>query len=170
MKPLILLDVDGVLNPFHRPEPQWQPHRLATNLGTYSVLLNPGHGPELLGLAERCGAELVWATMWEHEANRLISPLLGLPQLPVVEMTEKNGYGGGPFWVHTKTPPVVKFAAGRPFVWFDDELGRHDTRWLKDHPDVAGFRLIHVEGMRGLTDKHVQQAERWFTELGAAPC
>src|SRR5690606_41282074 len=43
--------------------------------------LNPRHGAALLALPYRP----VWATTWEHDANEVLAPLLGLPELPVVE-------------------------------------------------------------------------------------
>src|ERR1044072_3929726 len=129
---LILLDVDGVLAPFGRPGPQWQAHRLTGQGETYNVLLNPEHGPVLLELAETVGADLVWATMWSHDANAHIAPLLGLPQLPVIDMREAVEPGDD-YRVHRKTPMVAEFVQGRPFVWFDDELTRGDKVWLKAH-------------------------------------
>ena len=44
------------------------------------VLLSPGHGELLTSLAD--SYELVWATAWEHNANRLICPVLALPNCP----------------------------------------------------------------------------------------
>ena len=40
------------------------------------------HGPRLLAL----GGELWWATAWMDEANDVFGPLLGLPELPVVDL------------------------------------------------------------------------------------
>jgi hypothetical protein len=76
-RPLLFLDVDGTLLPFAAPawaEP-WEP-------GTpYPLLshLDRGLGGPLLALA----CDLVWATTWTDGANEEISPILGLPVLPV---------------------------------------------------------------------------------------
>ena len=98
--PILFLDVDGPLNPF-AAKPTRRPsgyvtHRLmpagwtGTTRGRrpkpLRVWLNPDHGPALTGLP----VELVWATTWEHEANRLIGPRIGLPSLPVVEWPRKG--------------------------------------------------------------------------------
>lgn len=60
-RPIVALDVDGVLMP----------------------RLNPEYGRWLTALSGRC--ELVWATSWQHDANWHIAPALGLPELPVIE-------------------------------------------------------------------------------------
>jgi hypothetical protein len=59
--PLILVDVDGVLNPARSDAGGYRrcwvfPHGVA-----HRLLLNPRHGPMLTELAEAAGAELVWA-------------------------------------------------------------------------------------------------------------
>src|SRR5580704_12997664 len=81
-KPLLLLDVDGVLNPFRAaPAPNgYQQYELAG----YRVFLAERHGKWLRQLADR--VEMVWATTWCDDANELIGPILGLPQLPVIQV------------------------------------------------------------------------------------
>jgi hypothetical protein len=48
--------------------------------------LDLADGPKLLAL----GCQLVWATTWMRDANDLIAPLLGLPQLPIVDFPDSN--------------------------------------------------------------------------------
>jgi hypothetical protein len=43
--------------------------RAAPDGVVYRLLLNPRHGPLLTGLAERTGAEIVWASHWTGAAN-----------------------------------------------------------------------------------------------------
>jgi hypothetical protein len=80
--PLLLLDVDGVLNPYAAPAcpPGYTEHDLFP--GEDPVRVCAGHGPWLRELAARF--ELVWATAWCDEANRLLAPLLRIPELPVI--------------------------------------------------------------------------------------
>jgi hypothetical protein len=48
--------------------------------------LDPADGRRLLAL----GCQLVWATTWMADANDLVAPRLGLPELPVVEFPEDD--------------------------------------------------------------------------------
>jgi hypothetical protein len=54
--------------------------------------------------------ELVWATTWPAEANEVIAPRLGLPELPVVTWpgTDDDPRGG----LHWKTAGLVGSPAG----------------------------------------------------------
>jgi len=102
-KPLLLIDIDGPLNPYaakatRRPagyethrvpmngdRPAGSPDDLMTAAArrlTLRVWLNPAHGAMLLSLADVF--ELHWATDWEDAANRIVAPLIGLPELPVI--------------------------------------------------------------------------------------
>lgn len=164
-KPLILLDVDGVLNAFTKPGPHWQEHRAAAGSGSFRVILNPDHGPMLLTLAAETGAELVWATTWEHDANLSIGPLIGLPELPVIEVSAGTEVPG----VLWKTPAVAEYVQGRPFVWFDDDLNRADRGYLKRHEGVGDFLIVDVGPRKGLTGRHLEMAADWLSNLAAIP-
>ncbi|MFI7131591.1 HAD domain-containing protein [Nonomuraea sp. NPDC050153] len=159
--PLILLDVDGVLNAWHRQGPHWQTYDAVSDIGTFKVNLNPEHGPMLLQLAAETGAELVWATTWELHANLSIAPLIGLPDLPVILVNS----GREVPYVHPKTPPVAEYVMRRPFVWFDDDLERADRLYLKGHDNVDAFQIIDVGPRKGLTHRHIRQAAEWLAEV-----
>ncbi|MEV4159707.1 HAD domain-containing protein [Nonomuraea dietziae] len=163
MKPLLLVDVDGVLNPFSRASPDFRRYECTIGPDTYTVHLNLRHGARLMELALKTGSELVWATTWEHNANEWIAPRLGLPELPVVPMTPRGPSERGESF---KTPCVADYVDGRPFVWFDDHLWVADEEYLRGHQGVDEFLLIPVEPHRGLTPRHLALAERWLTLSG----
>ncbi|MEV7013459.1 hypothetical protein AB0N02_43705, partial [Streptosporangium sp. NPDC051022] len=50
-RPLLLIDVDGVLNAFRRPGPEWFKTKCTADGITYNMILNPTHGPKLLNVA-----------------------------------------------------------------------------------------------------------------------
>ena len=53
------------------------------------------------------------------------------------------------------------WAAGRPFIWIDDEIRDHDEIWVcGNHP---GRALLHrVDGMSGLLDTDFTALAEWL--------
>ncbi|CCK26460.1 hypothetical protein BN159_2081 [Streptomyces davaonensis JCM 4913] len=174
-RPLLLLDVDGPLNPFravyarHRGYVTRRLHpanwsarqtpgsrRLRRGL---RVRLHPGHGPRLLALPY----ELAWATTWMHEANEMIAPAIGLPgDLPVIEFTDL--FAPDPEGLYWKTRQVVAWAAGRPFVWVDDMVTDHDVRHVHQHHTGPAL-LLRIDPRRGLGEAEFGRLERWAQGL-----
>jgi hypothetical protein len=152
----LLLDVDGVLNPFAADTcpPGYTEHDLFP--GEEPVRLSTAHRAWLDDLASRF--EVVWATAWGAEANRLLAPLLLLPQLPVISFPVV------PFEPLEKLPAVKRFAGRRPLVWIDDMLTAEAQLW-------AGRRrvptlLIATDPAVGLTRAATDRALRWADDLG----
>ncbi|MBB4888094.1 hypothetical protein FHS38_004162 [Streptomyces netropsis] len=111
------------------------------------VWLNVGHGRRLLDLSVLY--DLVWATTWGTEANSFIAPVLGFPELPVVDWPTMHDAGpDGTFW---KTRYLIAHAAGRPFAWIDDDLGAADRAYVATHHDSPAL-LHYVDPRRGLLD------------------
>ena len=137
MRPLLFLDVDGTLIPFGGND-------FGEGGDPLLARLNPGHGWRLLML--RC--ELVWATTWMQDANDAICPRLGLPELPVVEWSDADPPEAG---LHWKTSDLVDWAAGRPFVWVDDEITDVDRAWVAAHHTGPAY-LHRVDPGVGLTE------------------
>ncbi|MEV1076843.1 HAD domain-containing protein [Streptomyces sp. NPDC050211] len=174
-RPLLLLDVDGPLNPYravftrHRGYVTRRLHpsawsarqapgsrRLRRGL---RVRLHPGHGARLLALPY----ELAWATTWMHEANEMIAPVIGLPgDLPVIEFT--NLFAKDPDGLYWKTRRVVEWAAGRPFVWVDDMVSDLDVRHVAEHHDGPAL-LLRIDPRRGLREAEFARLERWAQSL-----
>jgi len=154
MRPLLLLDFDGPLNP-HRAAgipSGYQRHEITEGDKTWRVLLNQQHGVELNALADTF--DLVWATSWEHGANRLLSPLLGLPNdLPVIVWPSREPVRRGSW----KTPYVANWVGDRPFVWVDDEVDDFDqTFFAEDH------QLVHrVDPQTGLRAADFAAIRAW---------
>ncbi|MGW1668633.1 hypothetical protein [Streptomyces sp. NPDC002324] len=175
-RPLLLLDVDGPLNPFGAR--LWRPRGYVTRRvhpANWSsrqkpgsrrlrrglrIRLNPAHGERLLALPY----ELAWATTWMHEANEMIGPVIGLPSdLPVIEFgnlfaTDADGL----YW---KTRRVLEWAAGRPFVWVDDMITDVDVRHVAEHHGTPAL-LLRIDPRRGLREEEFTELERWAHALG----
>lgn len=177
MKPMLLVDVDGPLNPYAakphaRPEgyethrlltPRWEAaeRRRLTEWGLPNkrvkplrVWLNPEHGAALAALP----FELVWATTWEEEANDFVAPVLGLPTLPFIAwQSPRPEPTGGVFW---KTPEIVAWAKGREFAWLDDEITDADRAWVAEHHPAPAL-LHRIDLRRGLVSDDFAVLESW---------
>ncbi|MFJ8886088.1 HAD domain-containing protein [Streptomyces sp. NPDC102402] len=165
MKPLLLIDVDGPLNPFaalaRRPLPEdYTLHQMRPTgwkEGTpLPVLLSPAHGDELLALAARY--ELVWATTWKDEANEWVGPRIGLPSLPYIDWPAMHALRpDGTYW---KTRHVVDYADGRPFAWVDDEISDLDRAWVAAHHPGRSL-LLRVDPWVGLVREDFETLAQW---------
>ncbi len=158
-RPLLFLDVDGPLIPFGAAEPY---PRFGPDPGRDGnpllARLDPAHGPRLAALP----CDLVWATTWLADANDAIAPRLGLPPLAVVDWPEPSDLDehAGTHW---KTPAVVDYAAGRPFVWVDDEITNADRTWVRAHH--PGPALLHqVDPRVGLTAADYASVGGWLRQ------
>jgi hypothetical protein len=165
-RPLLFLDVDGPLIPFGIDpvrQPDGSPAYWASpelpEAGANPLLarLDPEHGRRLSALS----CDLVWATTWMAEANNEIAPRIGLPELPLVvwpDSSEDDEDRGG---LHWKTRALVEWAAGRSFVWVDDEITGKDQAWVAAHH--RGRALLHrVDHRRGLTDEDFDVIGQWL--------
>lgn len=180
MKPLLLLDIDGPLNPWEA-----KPHRRPKGYSTHRmnpvdqqgeswtriyrkplrVWLKDAHGPQIIALGEHF--ELVWASTWGPEANPWIGSAIGLPELEYVnfwaesKLPEKPERTNGVYW---KVPHLLAYAAGRPFAWVDDEVTQADREHIAaNHPEPA---LAHQVSPRlGLLDEDFKMLAAWAAEL-----
>ena len=155
-RPILLVDVDGVLNP-------WLAKRCPPGFGEYDffpgerVLLSPGHGALLLSLAQ--AYELVWATAWEHRANRLICPVLALPQLPVIEFPLS-----GQDLYFRKLPAVIEAVGNRPCAWIDDEHRPDHYTWAERRG--VPTLIVDIDPAQGLTSDVAARLADWAAALG----
>jgi hypothetical protein len=187
-KPLLLIDVDGVLFPYGTTDgrgaqvfgtgyERFQYIGPDTSAGDEPrwVWLNRVHGPALLAL--RDAFDLVWCTSWTRKANEFIASTIGLPGLPLVDLDSPEYSGFRPdddmfTRMLVKARAVVDYAAGRPFCWIDDLVDRRVDRYVSARSGVGPNLLLCVEPTVGLTQGDLDEARAWaennFTSHAAA--
>lgn len=150
-RPLLLLDIDGVLQPAGNAVP---PGYERLEFADSVVVLNRAHGDWLRDLAERF--EIVWASTWGGSANELIGSRLGLPAFAHVELGTMGSVGT------RKLRAIQTFVADRSFAWIDDELFEDAYEWAASC--TAPTLLIRTQAYVGMTADHVDTLKTFAAE------
>ena len=84
--------------------------------------------------------------------------------LPVLNWPNDDRNRSG---VHWQTVPLNQWAAGRPFVWLDDEITDADRHWVTAHHSQP--TLLHrVNPHRGPTDADLAAVRQWLEQFDEA--
>ncbi|MFI5915090.1 hypothetical protein [Dactylosporangium sp. NPDC051541] len=153
--PILLLDLDGVLNPFDAP---------TCPDGYQEKVFFEGEGPERYCVAHAdwirelaAAGELWWATGWGRHANERYLPMLGLDPLPVVEFPPV------PFEPELKVPAVAALVGDRPAAWIDDNHTPRGRAWAAGR--AAPTLLVDTDPAIGWTRADVDRVLEWVTDL-----
>jgi Swiss Army Knife RNA repair-like protein len=151
VRPILLVDVDGVLNPFAADRCPGGYREYALFPDEEPVRLADVHGEWLRALTEVF--DLVWATGWGDEAHRLISPILRLPEFPAIR------FPPAPFEPSEKVPAIHSFVGERPVAWLDDVITPEARRWAAER--FTPTLLVFVDPTIGLTEELVEEVRSW---------
>jgi HAD domain in Swiss Army Knife RNA repair proteins len=169
-KPLLFLDVDGVISLFgfregyglaagDAPFESCPPGRLHSINGVMHYI-STACADHLERLADRY--ELVWATGWEETANDYLPYLLGLPgHLPYLTFDGRVRAGAA----HWKIDAIDEYADGRPLAWIDDNVDDSCRVWAEERP--APTLIIETVRHEGMDDEHVELLLDWADKLAA---
>jgi hypothetical protein len=148
-RPILFLDVDGVISLFGFPSTAPPPGSFHFVDGVMHCI-NESCGPRLTRLSERY--ELVWATGWEEKANEYLVHILELPgDLPVVSFDGRAVFGSA----HWKVEAIDEYARGRAAAWIDDNLDERAEEWAAKRREPT--LLVRTESALGITDEHVER-------------
>lgn len=161
-RPLLLVDVDGVLALFNldggEPAGTWH---LIEGFAYYLV----GDAPGLLHAAAE-HFELVWCTGWEDRANDHLPRLAGTPgPLPVIKFARNPGRANA----HWKLDEIDAYAADRPVAWIDDAVDEQCERWAAERT-ARGIPtlIIRTEPHRGMLREHLDALIAFASDLAPA--
>lgn len=182
--PVVALDIDGVIRVLNDRPDAVGDLRVVTvtesdvftsrfhrgpEAGAHEVLLARGAGAWINSLLDR-GVEVVWATTWEHTANRHFAPLLNIPELPVAVVSASDESaslrGGAPVW---KAHQLAQRFRGRPLVWVDDDLPTLERTWERLEEirmrtrDTAPTLTVSTLAWEGLTEEHMAEVDEGLT-------
>jgi hypothetical protein len=159
-KPLLLVDVDGVISLYGFAPDERPPGRfvLVDGIGHF---LSAAAGPHLLDLAQ--AFELVWCSGWEERANEYLPYALGLPgPLPYLAFDHKPA-GGRPHW---KLPAIDAYAGpDRPVAWIDDAHDAESRAWAAER--AGPTLLVDTDAATGITGEDVERLKEWARRLHA---
>jgi len=176
-RPLLLVDIDGVLSLFGprehgsatAPEPASAgeggdetpvsgsfhaidgiPHFLSSTAAAHLLSLEPFF-------------ELVWASGWEEKANEYLPRLLGLPaELPFLRFARSRGPGTSTLG-HWKLDAIDAYAGERALAWIDDALDATCHEWASARSSPT--LLVGTRPERGLTGRETRQLLAWAGRL-----
>ena len=157
-KPLLLVDVDGVIS-LYGFEPDKARECKFEWVDGIAHFLSLSAGQHLRQLAETF--ELAWCSGWEEKANEYLPAALDLPtSLPYVQFEPVARLVDA----HWKLAGIDSFAGmERPLAWVDDA---HDERcrvWADARPGPT--LLVATEPHAGLDETHVERLLGWAAEL-----
>ena len=167
LAPLILVDVDGVLNASQPGADGYRRHWVFPDGIPHRLSLHPMHGQMLSDLAEAANAELVWASYWRSRANAWVAPRIGLPSIRHVPIPGRWRHGARSSLGTWKAAAVTAWIGQAPFVWFEDEPDV--PGYLGQQPGLGRHLIVTVDPATGLTEDHIEQARIWLRDLRADP-
>ena len=189
-RPVVAVDVDGVLR-VERPEPGAAPEgvfsrRITIRREGYPTFLHrepewdeddtwtsthwfSGVGGQWLRELIDRGVEVVWATTWQHAANRYFTKPLGLPELPVAVRGDGPRSFGSAMW---KAIELAEGFPGRPLMWIDDHRDARALTLLDELRRPADRALTHFywiwDWAAGIAPSDVERMDHWL-ELASTP-
>lgn len=175
-RPILLLDVDGVLNAFLPTRPHAIKHlggredRFTGKFTPFTLHFDNEVTEMIEALAEHF--EIHWATMWNDAANTEISPALGIDTFPFLACNHEKGWDAA--WdagltaerIHrlwfAKTPLIPEYVGSRRFAWLDDDHSDADLTYLRGRCS-QDFFLCQTDANTGITWRDVADLIEWAT-------
>ena len=156
-RPLLAIDVDGVISlfGFDEPPPSEQARFELIDGMVHCISLTAGE--RLLRLGDHY--DMVWATGWEEKANDYMPNVIGMPELPFLNFQGAARFGSA----HWKLTPLEQYGRGRSLAWIDDSLDESCYEWARNRPEPT--LLVPTESALGLEEAHTEALIAWASSL-----
>ena len=172
-KPLLLVDVDGVISLWGFPMDR-RPGGAFVAVDGLPHFLSHEAGRHLHALSH--AFDLVWCTGWEEKADEYLPGALGLPRgLPFLSFDGHMQAGTGnprgvvrgaePPYGHWKLGAIDACAGDRPTAWIDDAFNEACRAWARERP--APTLLVETTPDEGLVERHAEQLLAWARTTGS---
>jgi hypothetical protein len=158
-KPLLLVDVDGVISLFGFP-PNARPAGRFEMVDGIAHFLSATAGEHLRLLAD--AFEPVWCTGWEEKANEYLPHTLGLAGPWPYLSFERAAGPARTTQGHWKLAAIDAHCGARPLAWIDDAHGAACEAWAAGRE--APTLLVTTEPAVGLTDPQVRRLLAWAAD------
>jgi hypothetical protein len=156
-KPLLLVDVDGVISLWGFGSDKRPPGAFASVDGIPHFLSQEA-GRHLQALAGTF--ELVWCTGWEEKANEHLPAAIGVGPLPYLSFDAHTPRTTPAHW---KLAAVDQYTRGRAAAWIDDALDDECRAWAagREEPTL----LVDTDPAEGLVAAHARRLRAWAADL-----
>ncbi len=163
-RPLILLDIDGVINANGRKSKYWKDTKIIEKLeaiypGNERKEFRIVYSPSVIEKINSWSsvAEIKWLTTWDDRADRYLAPALGLNRFDVARENESV----------FKLDAVVQNCAENPerlVIWIDDDLTsfKNDNQFDERYKKGVFKRknTVLVSPVNGLIKEHIDFVDR----------
>ncbi len=169
-KPLLMVDIDGVVSLFgfagQTPWPARAGDSVQPNApeGAFHTIdgiphfLSHAAATHLLSLS--ADFDLVWASGWEEKAEEYLPRLLNLPAgLPFLRFERSPGRANA----HWKLAAIDEHAGSRALAWIDDAFNDACHAWA--HSRAAPTLLVQTFPEHGLTSTEARLLLEWTRTL-----
>ncbi len=176
-KPIVLLDVDGVINALGRGDRSawrdWTSGAVTVRGEDYEVVYSPTVVATIRRWHESGLADVRWLADWGDAANRELRRLTGLPAFPVIE-SQLGAEGAAPalnqdqsewpygWWKDKAVQALVAAEPHSAIVWLDDEL-RDNPRLLTELRTRYKVYALGPNGHLGLSPRQLREIEQFLS-------
>lgn len=191
-QPVLLLDIDGVVNAMSKQAPThvwpkgvWNRAPIHNEGIDYPFLWSTPVVEWLTGLHESGDVEIRWHTTWQRDALR-VGEVLGLPEFRVQDCPEWDKYQANgselaselvracmPGWWKYPAAERVVTDEGRRLIWIDDDIDYQIGRRARDLlKSIYMLRLVCPAMGTGIIPRHMKTVDeaiaRWKENPGGA--